>query len=252
MQPQMGQDQRQTENIDAVLGRFQTWTSARKKSDLGEGVRELSYEEALRSSQYRWQAYSDESVKQHLDDNAPDQGSAAAQSAEPDAISKVAARKSIAETGAQTATRKASAKAEPARKRAKALPRPETVPEPSFRGALVDQIRELKREVGLTTAEQAEADRQVSLSIRLAASERELVKARAAEAGISVSAYLRQCALEVEQLRAQVQMALATLEQNAGNDRTHPGLPGKAPRPGFFARMWRRFFSGAGTLALRA
>ncbi len=59
MQPQMGQDQRQTENIEAVLGRFEAWTSARKKSDLGEGVRELSYEEALRSSRYRWQAYAD-------------------------------------------------------------------------------------------------------------------------------------------------------------------------------------------------
>lgn len=250
MQPQMGQDQRQTENIEAVLGRFEAWTSARKKSDLGEGVRELSYEEALRSSRYRWQAYADEAIKRQ-----PEHSAAVDPAAEVDATSKATARKSDVAPSPQavtgSATRRGSAKAEAGRKRVKGKAQSlTTLPDTDFRGVLVEQIRELKREVQLATVEQAEVERQVSLSIRLASSERELVKARAAEAGVSVSAYLRQCALEVEQLRAQVQMALAALEQSA--DKMQPELPGNAPRPGFFTRIRRRFFGGAGTLALRA
>jgi hypothetical protein len=59
------------DDIDAVLGRFQAWSaSTRKATDktsqkrtvLPDGVRELSYEEALESSRSRWQARTKPSV----------------------------------------------------------------------------------------------------------------------------------------------------------------------------------------------
>ena len=37
------------ENIDAVLGRFQAWAGASNAAETKPGIRELSYEEALRS-----------------------------------------------------------------------------------------------------------------------------------------------------------------------------------------------------------
>ncbi len=98
------------------------------------------------------------------------------------------------------------------------------------------------------------------MTLRVAASEQALIKARAAEAGLSVSAYLRQCALEVEKLRAQVHHTLALIEQKA-EQRSEPRLtrglsagPPTAPPPpgGFFARVGQLLFGSPGRLTLRA
>src|SRR5277367_1518299 len=69
------------EDIDSILGRFQDWANARRdqsasrnamnsgrgpalrKPNLGGGVRELSYEQALRASSYRRQAYPEATEK---------------------------------------------------------------------------------------------------------------------------------------------------------------------------------------------
>src|SRR5271166_573673 len=61
MQPSTTQSARSAESLDAVLGRFQAWsnsckTDSRKTKDMTDGIRELSYEDALQSSRYRWQA----------------------------------------------------------------------------------------------------------------------------------------------------------------------------------------------------
>ncbi len=75
MQPLTATAAKPPEDIDAVLGRFQAWSATRKATDkttqktapkqsddLPDGVRELSYEEALESSRYRWQARTQPSV----------------------------------------------------------------------------------------------------------------------------------------------------------------------------------------------
>src|SRR5271156_1103670 len=96
-------------------------------------------------------------------------------------------------------------------------------------------------------------ERQVSMSLRVAASEQALIKARAAEAGISASAYLRQCALEVEQLRAQVQHTLAVIERKSTLALPAGEAPAHVSRRGFLGRMRRRIFGGRDTaLTLRA
>ncbi|HTA86689.1 MAG TPA: hypothetical protein VK729_10485 [Silvibacterium sp.] len=61
MQPSTAQSTQSAESIDAVLGRFQVWSDSRntdshKTKDMTDGIRELSYEDALQFSPYRWQA----------------------------------------------------------------------------------------------------------------------------------------------------------------------------------------------------
>ena len=99
------------------------------------------------------------------------------------------------------------------------------------------------------------AERQVSMSLRVAASEQALIKARAAKAGLSVSAYLRHCALEVEKLRTQVHHTLALIEQRSEQNPVRSLASGSPPAPapqGFFARMRRRIFPNAARLTIRA
>jgi hypothetical protein len=86
-------------------------------------------------------------------------------------------------------------------------------------------------------------ERQVSMSLRVAASEQALIKVRAAEAGVSASAYLRRCALEVEILRAQVQQFLAVSSRRR---RAEPGDESRAASPdgreGWLSRLKRRIW----------
>ena len=61
MQPSTAQSTQSAESIDAVLGRFQVWSDSRntdlhKTTDMTDGLRELSYEDTLQFSPYRWQA----------------------------------------------------------------------------------------------------------------------------------------------------------------------------------------------------
>jgi hypothetical protein len=108
---------------------------------------------------------------------------------------------------------------------------------PEFRKILAETVQ--PPEVILAASQPVELTRQVALSIRLAPTERALIRTRAAEAGISASAYMRQCALEVEQLRAQVQRALAAIERQT------PALA-RTPlsAPGYFSRLIQRIFPG--------
>jgi hypothetical protein len=243
MQPQAGQRQQQSENIEAVLGRFQTWAKARQKNDLGDGVRELSYEEALRTSRYRWQV--GEAGKPEAEPETR------AEEAEARMVSKVATKKSEATSGTvQTARRVRKKATESGPGRSRAGSKEAVRRDAQFQDVLAAEVRALEPEVLPAAIELAGASRQVSLSIRFAASERALIKTRAAEAGVSVSAYLRQCALEVEQLRAQVRLTLAALEWNglqagrAAEEQRELPAPAFCGR-GFFGHIKRRLFGGA-------
>lgn len=207
------------ENIEAVLGRFQTWAGDQNTVRAKPGVRELTYDEALRSSRYRWPGASRPSSKKKQGPEVQ--------------ASKVETR---VETGAATQLRR---KAQP---RAKAATKDRA--KPAFR----EVLEEAAKPAPITAAAQAqplELGRQVAISIRLAPAERALIKSRAAEAGITASAYIRQCALEVEQLRAQVRDAVARMERGSA-------VPLSPPTTGIFTRWFRRIFQRRSpSLALR-
>lgn len=122
--------------------------------------------------------------------------------------------------------------------------------------AFLEVLTEAVRPVEVTVAAQpVQLARQAAVSIRLTFAERALLRTRSAEAGTSVSAYVRQCVLEIEQLREQVQQALAAMEQmeqRAATPADAPGLPA-TPKPGLLTRLMRRALPvSAPTLVLRA
>jgi hypothetical protein len=226
MQPLAGQ----TEDIEAVLSRFQAWngqkTGSRKSKDDREGVREISYEEALRSSRYRW--------KVRVDEQAVAESEAVSTFVvRPDAASEItpAAVSEVIPVAVSLPKPLVAEDTKPARS-----VRPQKItPTPAdFRSMLTQTVS--PGETSLVRSRAGEPERQVSMSLRLAASEQALVKLRAAEAGLSASAYLRQCALEVEHLRAQMQILLEISQS-----------PRKAPSPQpprFFEKL-RGLFSRA-------
>jgi hypothetical protein len=247
------------DDIDAVLGRFQAWTSSTGSQNTNtskEGIRELSYEEALRSSQYRRRpvgklsAEKAQEQKTTAAESAPSpipQGKSTRHQEKRKAATKshlggVAAKTSDRTTKSPISTAAVLRKARAAKNTA-ASTREEN---PKFRDVLADTISPTKLIVPST--QPIDLSRPVNISVRLAATERDLIKARAAESGISASAYIRQCTLEVEQLRAQVQQKLATMDcvkLAPARDAT------SASR--FFVRLARRFFpKRAPTPALRA
>lgn len=202
------------EEIEAVLGRFQAWAGTQGRTKTNRGIRELSYDEALGSSRYRWPGANRPSTKK-----------------------KQAPEPPVAKSETRAATqprRKTQPKAKiAANDRAK----------PTFREVLEEAVKPVP--VVAAPAEPTELGRQVAISIRLAPAERAIIKTRAAEAGITASAYIRQCALEMEQLRTQVREAVARMERRVA-------VPSTTPKLGFFARCLRRLFHRRSpSLALR-
>lgn len=231
------------EDIDSVMGRFQAWTGSRVALDTKQGVRELSCEEALKSRRYHWKANDDLSSSIKAAQPQPARAKPAP-SKSGETHRKPAAKTRTRHHGAKPQTQAAASKAVTAAKSvAKTQPQP---PATQFKDALAQAVR--PAEVILSSAQPTELARQVAISIRLAPSERTLIRTRAAEAGITVSAYIRQCALEVEHLRAQVQQTIAAMEHRTAAPAAPP-----TPAPGFFARILRRFFPAtAQALAIRA
>jgi hypothetical protein len=227
------------ENIDAVLGRFQAWAGASNASETKPGIRELSYDEALRSRRYRWKAGDEKPAKKK-------------RAAELESSPKPQpGRQKTAPAKLRETKRKPATPARSGNHAAKAALAAKTEAKPAFRDVLAHTVR--PPEV-ILAVEPLELSRQVAISIRLASAERAVIKTRAAEAGISASAYVRQCALEVEQLRAQVQQALAAIERKSMVANAAP-TSGHAPvqTSGFLMRLARRFFPrSVPALALRA
>ena len=262
MQPLTATTAKSPEDIDAVLGRFQVWSATRKATQrtspktkgLPEGVRELSYEEALESSRNRWQTRAQPS---ETNASAEKTGTAAEEKPAPALTAPVKH-----DTPAAFSAPAFDAEAiQPDRLSlsATASPRPTDLPQkaqPAFGTVLAEAIpcEPDPAALALVWPAPPKTERQVSMSLRVAVSEQALIKARAAEAGLSVSAYLRQCALEVEKLRAQVHHTLALIEQKSEQSPARNlGSPPSPIRPdGFFARLGQLFFGSPARVTLRA
>ncbi len=249
------------EDIDAVLGRFQAWSATRKatgkttqkREDLPDGVRELSYEEALESSRSRWQVRTPPSVIYDSTEEIPT-------SANGKSIPAVKQDKPTPEAFNAEAIQPDKLSLSTAGPSVHTTAPPERSVAPAFGTVLAEALPaepDTNPELGplaLVWPAPPKNERQVSMSLRVAASEQALIKARAAEAGLSVSAYLRQCALEVEKLRAQVHHTLALIEQRSEPSpaRSLTGGPPTPPPGGFFARVGQLLFGSPGRLTLRA
>ena len=243
------------EDIDAVLGRFQAWSGSRNAAETKPGIRELSCEEALQSSRYRWQG----GDKKQGEERTSGRDSDSAKSSEPASegtkpapvkdrhAARVPAKNVRVRSGGAKTGRavKSAAQALPSVKSATAPPS-KTGARASFREVLAETVQ--PAEV-IVASRAVELTRLVAISIRLAPAERALIKTRAAEAGVSASAYIRQCALEVEQLRAQVQQAISAMEGKP----SAPVVQESVQTSGFLSRFARKLFAGSGqTMALRA
>jgi hypothetical protein len=250
------------EDIDSVLGRFQAWAGSRNAVEAQAGIRELSSEEALRSSRYRWKVAVKTPARKKLGS-----GPGVTPVTSPVAASEAEAKRDKAVTGKhrdakvrvvkQVHAKNHAVKASPAkgtvvakrRHSLKTVASAKAQAKSSFREALAEKVR--PTEV-IVAAQPVGLARQVAISIRLAPAERALIKTRAAEAGISASAYIRQCTLEVEQLRAQVQQALAAIERKTPLP-VQPPATTHGPTLGFFARLMQKIFPARGAaLAVRA
>jgi len=236
------------EDLDAVLGRFQDWSASRRKKEPADGVRELSYEEALQSSRYRWQSRAELAAVQPAKAIAPDRDAVrdeaeAAEPAtpEPPALEDALAPDTVILSGSTHSHLDASASDTPALSSVFGTVLAEAVSPDTNSGPLA-----------LVWPAAGRPERQVSMSLRVAASEQALIKARAAEAGLSVSAYLRQCALEVEKLRAQVHHTLAMIESRSEQKAGHIAPAIQMPRDGFLARLRQRLFGNPRALTIRA
>jgi hypothetical protein len=123
-------------------------------------------------------------------------------------------------------------------------------PQPAFREVLKSTALATETSSRIGT----ERARSNALTLRVNDSEQARIVARAAEANLSVSAYLRQCALGVEELRGQVELALAALDER----QSHYPPPGVSAIPGILGRFvmgilqsWRGDHAGPTTLSLK-
>lgn len=258
------------EDIDAVLNRFQAWNSAREAKEPGGGVREISYDEALASSRGPVKKDAPVSHGTARAGNADGQPSAGHASAGQRPTTQHSTVSPSAAAGPATATEKKAAEkkqagravtsqrkgvvvaqvraseAKPKGAAKKATPSRQT----EFRAALASSV-------GANLPGHSEADRQVSMSLRVAPSERALIMIRAAEAGISVSAYLRQCALDVEILRGQVRQFMAVSARDrlvefhqasgiASGGMAPAGAAAPVKNEGWFSRWQRRIWGSIG------
>jgi hypothetical protein len=164
-----------------------------------DGIRELSYEDALQSSRYRWQARAEapgivapgkvDPVLEPAED-APAHPAPVFQTPKVELLSDdvyenaalapdTVSLSTIAEPRVCTATSAKKLLSQPVFKIRS--------PKPSHRSPIPAGSP-------LVWPAAGKPERQVSMSLRVAASEPALIKVRAAEAGLSASAYLRQCA----------------------------------------------------------
>jgi hypothetical protein len=253
------------EDIETVLGRFQAWAGSREAKAGRDGVREISYEEALESSRYRWRKYGESAAAGHMDDRLR---------AEPGVVPIAPpVPPSVPETNPKTdAEAESGAESTGSGEPEMAVLSATTLPDAENSRRATSRIRRAPRRkqhfhailaqsgsgilgsgipgagLGLSLGDSLARnwvgeERQVSMSLRVAASGQALIKVRAAEAGVSASAYLRQCALEVEILRAQVQQFLAVSSRRR---RAEPGDESRAASPdgreGWLSRLKRRIW----------
>lgn len=174
------------EDINAIVSRFQAWAGAQSAATAKDGVRELTYDEAIRSRRLRSR---DEKT--------------VAEAEEPASV-PVSHRK--IENAAKPKKKANSRRVKPAQ--IKHVSRKDTVASPktpAFRQVLAEKVSILPA----TSSQELAERRTTALSLRISLAEHALLKKRAAEESLSVSCYLRNCIFEIEQLRAQVRVLQA-------------------------------------------
>jgi hypothetical protein len=221
------------EDIQAVLGRFQAWTEThhqanrrvkppaeekgpraakrRPEKNKVEGLREVSYEEALRTALPRRKASSGA------------------------ALNKASAVSGKAAEPMPSKQRSAPAPTPEIRKE-QARPSAVKADSADFRQALAQSIAARVSAPPVATHALVPVARPSVLSVRFATAERKQITARAAEAGLSTSAYVRRCAIEVEQLRSQVKQLMDATQYGAANP-----APAVLPVPGIWDWVRRTF-----------
>lgn len=178
------------EDINAIVSRFQAWAGAQTSSHAKDGVRELTYDEAIRSRRHRSR------VEEPLPE-VEKSVSVQAERAEPRKIEKSAKSKKRIAPSRHTKHEPPKNAQRPRAAHPVAAPEP-----PAFRQVLAEKVSILPAS---SSQELALADRRTTaLSLRISFAEHALLKRRAAEENLSVSCYLRNCVLEVEELRVQV------------------------------------------------
>jgi len=207
------------EDINAIVSRFQAWAGAQTSSHTKDEVRELTYDEAIRSRPHR----------SRVDVALPEAEKSLLVQAE-------SSRQRKTEKSAKPKKRIASSrhvKHEPSKtaQRAKASHPVAAAEPPAFRQILAEKVSMLP---AVPSQELALAERRTTaLSLRISFAEHARLKKRAAEENLSVSCYLRNCVLEVEELRAQINRLRGTRE-----------APQQLPHRGSILDGIGRFFSG--------
>jgi hypothetical protein len=177
------------EDINAIVNRFQAWAGTQAPARAKDGVRELTYDEAIRSRRHSSRA---EGPLPEIKKSAQ--------------TSPLNAKQTKVEKS--TKTKKRIKNAHHAKRDqveiARSAARPSAaIPEtPVFSEVLAEKVPILPAS---SSQELALAERRTTaLSLRISFAEHALLRKRAAEANLSVSCYLRNCVFEVEELRAKV------------------------------------------------
>jgi hypothetical protein len=208
------------EDIHAIANRFQAWAGAQPPI-YKDGVRELTYDEAIRSK------------KNHINSRK-----AASDPAKPTPVANARRKKT---TKSQKLKRTATATRHSGFNRSRksqetaltAVSGPMT-----FRQVLAEKVSILPV---------AAEPRTTALSMRISSTEHALLRRRATDANISVSCYLRNCFLEVESLRAQLTRTIAEQEMASAQ------MPQRISALSSCMQMVRRlFFRKSTALAIRA
>jgi len=222
-----------TEDINAIVSRFQAWVGAQQApARPNEAVRELTYDEAVRSRRRRT---SPETTLPQAEKPT---------ASRPTNPARNAGEKSATPKRKNTALRRAKAAQRNDARRPLARDRV-VEPEPTtFRQVLAEKVSILPAAPQSTAIVER---RTTALSLRISLAEHTLLKKRAAEANLSISCYLRNCVLEVETLRAQL---ARTLEEQRSM-RMQPSNPA-SPFTSCMQTVRRLFFRRTTTLALRA
>jgi hypothetical protein len=218
------------EDINAIASRFQAWAGSQAPRNRKDGVRELTYEEAI--GVHRSRATSETPAAKPENHEPPMQPQAPVPAVKPEKLRKQAVppvkqRRKVHRTTHRDVSRPSF-----------------SIAEPEFQRVLAQSASLLP---AATSSGTEIVHRPVSLSIRVSENEQALIKARALEANLSVSAYLRQCAFQVEQLRARTEWELAPAP-------SIPALPQSTSTfaPGFLTRIVHRLLGRSTTLAIQA
>lgn len=214
------------EDISVVLSRFQAWTGLQSGSQTGarpsakskDGIRELSYEEAVSRKRSSGPAHTAPPIrKKKTAATAPPAPAVATKPEKTPQQKKHLKRKAHKKTQPSVyANQPAAAKP--------ALLKPQT----DFRASLAESVSMVPTQSAALCVVQPMTHRPLTLSIRISESEQALFKTRAEEQNLSVSAYLRQCALEAEHRRSS--------QLNLVGDNSQAAII-PCRQPGFFTRL---------------